>query len=169
MNDGTARINLKLVILWELSDKSLSGYDIIKNMTAQGKKAPSPGSLYPILHDLHDDDLVSYVEEGKRKVYSLTKKGKSFLKKMNDLHTKSVSKMMEQMGSIAKGEELNYYERMNSLSAEYKKEMFSDMDILGPLQDALIDVYELNDKKIRKEMRKILKDATSKIHSKVKR
>ena len=169
MNDGTAKINLKLIILWELSDKPLSGYDIIKNMKLQGKKAPSPGSLYPILHDLHDDNLVSYVEEGKRKVYSLTKKGKSFLKKMNDLHTKSVSKMMEQMGRIAKGEELSYYERMNSLSDTYKKEMFSDMDILGPLQDVLIDVYESKNTRLRKEMRKILKDATSKIYSKVKR
>ncbi len=168
MNEGTARVNLKLLILWELSEKSMSGYDIIKGMKVQGKKAPSPGSLYPILHDLHNDNLVSLEEEGKKKIYSLTKKGRLFLKKMNDLHTKSVSQMMSQLGRIAKGDELSYYERMNSLSDTYKKEMFSDMDILGPLQDALIDVYELKDTKLRLEMRRILKEATLKIKKKVK-
>ena len=168
MNDGTARINLKLVILWELSEKPLTGYDIIKRMSSQGQKAPSPGSLYPILHDLHNDGLVSVLEEGKRKIYSLTRKGKSFLKKMNDLHTRSVSKMMEQMGRIAKGDELSYYERMNSLSENYKKEMFSDMDVLGPLQDIIVDVYKSKDTKARKEMRKVIISATRKISSKVK-
>jgi len=169
MNEGTAKINLKLIIIWELSEKALSGYDILKSMSAQGKKAPSPGSLYPILHDLHDDGLVSVQEEGKRKIYSLTKKGKNFLKKMNDLHSKSVAKMMSQLGGIAKDEELEYYRKMNELSYDTRKDMFSDMDILGPLQDAMIDVYKTKNPKLRKEMRKIIIETTSKISLKVKK
>ena len=168
MNDGTAKINLKLIILWELSENSLSGYDIIKKMKGKGMKAPSPGSLYPILHDLHNEKLLSVNEEGKKKIYSLTKKGKLFLKKMNDLHSKSVSEMMSQLGRIAKGDELGYYERMNKISEEYRKEMFSDMDVLGPLQDIIITVYETKNNEIRKEMRKIISETTIKIKRKVK-
>jgi DNA-binding PadR family transcriptional regulator len=169
LNEGTAKVNLKLIVLWELSDEPLSGYDIIKRLEAQGRKAPSPGSLYPILHDLHNNSLVSVTEEGKKKIYFLTKEGKAFLRKMNTIHSRSVSRMMAELGKIAKEDELGYYERLNSLSDKYKKEMISDMDVLGPLQDAIIDVYKKKNGTARKHMRKIIKDATMMIQSKVKK
>ncbi|MFT4309217.1 MAG: PadR family transcriptional regulator [Candidatus Woesearchaeota archaeon] len=167
MNEATAKINLKMVILWEISDGPISGYDIIKNLSSKGMKAPSPGSLYPILHDLNNQGLVSFKEDGKKKVYSLTAKGRSFMKKMNNLHKKSVEQMMSQLSTIAGQDDITYYERLNSLSRDYKKEMLSDLDVLGPLQDAIIRVYETKDIKTRKYMRKLLSDTTLKLKRKV--
>ncbi len=61
---------------WMLDELRQHGYEL------------SPGTLYPILHELKNDDLLKVSEkavEGKiRKIYRITPKGKMILDKMKD-------------------------------------------------------------------------------------
>ncbi len=73
--------NLQFVILKMLQGESKHGYQIIKDLEEQfrGFYSPSPGSVYPILQMLEDREFVSIEKDGKKKVYSITEEGETFL------------------------------------------------------------------------------------------
>lgn len=75
------RGDLKLVILDLLKDKPRHGYDIIQELEKRfhGFYSPSPGSVYPILQLLEDQDLVTSEQKNGKKVYTVTEDGKKFL------------------------------------------------------------------------------------------
>jgi len=68
---------LSFLILWLVSKNSMTGAEIALEMEKRKGHRPSPGTIYPVLKDLKDKDLLS-VDEDKR--YSLTNKGKRELK-----------------------------------------------------------------------------------------
>lgn len=79
--------NLQFVILKMLQQESKHGYQIIKDLEEQfkGFYSPSPGSVYPILQMLEDREFVSISKDGKKKVYTITEEGQTFLNEnMND-------------------------------------------------------------------------------------
>ena len=90
---------LKYAILEILSKRDASGYDIIKLIYEQtGIIKPSPGSVYPILKLLNSKKLVKCRKEGRRKEYSLTKKGKEFannVKRKKETFYKKVVKKLK--------------------------------------------------------------------------
>lgn len=72
----------ELLVLKLLSNKDLYGYEIIKEATrlSSGVFQWKQGTLYPVLHNLEDQDfIVSYWEETealrKRKYYHITEAG----------------------------------------------------------------------------------------------
>ena len=74
--------DLKYVILQLLSDKPRHGYEIIKELEerSRGAYAPSAGTVYPTLALLEDLGYASVsLEEGGKKVYSITEAGRSYL------------------------------------------------------------------------------------------
>lgn len=81
---GAARFErggLKLTILDLLKDQPRHGYDIIQALEERfhGFYSPSPGSVYPILQLLEDQDYVSSDQQTGKKVYTITEEGKKFL------------------------------------------------------------------------------------------
>lgn len=80
------RGDLKIVLLKLLQEQSRHGYGLIKELEEKfkGLYSPSPGSVYPILQMLEDQDLVNVIKEGRKKVYHLTDEGQAFLKKNQD-------------------------------------------------------------------------------------
>ncbi len=81
---GQARFergDLKLVILDLLSEQPRHGYDIIQALEKRfhGFYTPSPGSVYPILQLLEDQDFVKSNQQSGKKVYTITQDGKKFL------------------------------------------------------------------------------------------
>lgn len=66
-----------------LSEKPKHGYDIIKEISEKLDKKISPGEIYPFLKLLKKHGLIGIKVEGRRKkkIYSLTKKGRDFVKK----------------------------------------------------------------------------------------
>lgn len=81
---GQARFergDLKLVILDLLKEKPRHGYDIIQELEKKfhGFYSPSPGSVYPILQLLEDQDFVVSDQRSGKKVYTITEAGKTFL------------------------------------------------------------------------------------------
>ncbi|MFC1800623.1 PadR family transcriptional regulator [Nanoarchaeota archaeon] len=88
--------NLRLIVLKFLSRKEMSGYSLIKYISENTSWKPSTGSVYPLLISLHKDNLVNVREEGRRKVYSLTSKGKEKLELLLD-KSKLLEKAIESL------------------------------------------------------------------------
>lgn len=81
---GAARFergDLKLVILDLLKEKPRHGYDIIQELEKRfhGFYSPSPGSVYPILQLLEDQDFVISNQQSGKKVYTITDAGEKFV------------------------------------------------------------------------------------------
>jgi DNA-binding PadR family transcriptional regulator len=73
---------LKFVILRLLEEKPRHGYEIIKELEERsgGRYTPSPGTVYPTLTMLEEMGFASAaVEEGGKKVYSITDAGRQHL------------------------------------------------------------------------------------------
>ena len=66
-------------------DEGIYGLEMIKELESHGYKI-SPGTLYPILHDMEKNNLLDVTKknvEGKiRKIYNSTKKGKKTLENL---------------------------------------------------------------------------------------
>lgn len=77
----------KLLVLNLLSEKSYYGYELIKTLKLKSNNVfdMKEGTLYPILHKLENDDLITSMEKevsGRiRKVYTITEKGLKVLEK----------------------------------------------------------------------------------------
>ena len=73
---------LRLYLLKLLDESPRHGYEIISLLRDRflGVYSPSPGTIYPRLARLEEEGLVTHTEEGGRKVYSLTDKGRAELR-----------------------------------------------------------------------------------------
>jgi DNA-binding PadR family transcriptional regulator len=89
------RGDLKLVILDQLSEKPRHGYDIIQELEKRfhGFYSPSPGSVYPILQLLEDQEFVKSDQQSGKKVYTITVEGKNFLQE----HTGEIATIQERI------------------------------------------------------------------------
>ena len=71
------RGDMRPIVLGVLKHRPMHGYEIIRHLEEQshGMWRPSPGSIYPTLQLLEEEDLVSVKNVGGKKVYELTEKG----------------------------------------------------------------------------------------------
>lgn len=72
------RGDMRPIILKVLVDGPLHGYEIMKNLEekSHGMWRPSPGSVYPTLQLLEDEDLIVGEDKAGKKVYALTEAGR---------------------------------------------------------------------------------------------
>ncbi|MFA5106672.1 MAG: PadR family transcriptional regulator [Candidatus Micrarchaeia archaeon] len=81
---GFSRSFLFLITLWFISRKPSCGYGIMKRFQAEELHTATPSRMYPILSAMESDGLLSCslepVGRRKRKVYSITAKGRKTLK-----------------------------------------------------------------------------------------
>ena len=87
----------KLFVMLMLHESDMHGYDIISAFKERLDKKLSPGQIYPLLKAMMSKGLVDFYEEyqgkRKRKVYTLTQKGKEECKE-------SISKLKELFGVL---------------------------------------------------------------------
>ncbi|MGA8534958.1 MAG: PadR family transcriptional regulator [Candidatus Tumulicola sp.] len=69
---------LKFVLLKLLADESRHGYDLIREFRRKGWGA-GPGSIYPLLAALEEEGLIIGRDEGERRTYEVTEKGRQHL------------------------------------------------------------------------------------------
>ena len=83
---------LRYQVLELLSEKTLSGSEIMNEIETRtdGRWRPSPGSIYPLLSWLQDNDYVKELsaEESGMKRYALTDKGKALLEEQKKIKMK---------------------------------------------------------------------------------
>ena len=70
---------LSFLILFILSKKSMHGQEIALELEKRKGCKPSPGTIYPALKQLKENNLIKEKKEGKTIVYSLTQEGKKEL------------------------------------------------------------------------------------------
>lgn len=75
---------LKLLILKELEGREATGYELIDRIGRIASKKPSPGSVYPLLSELHERGFLDVAVKGNRKIYSLSPKGKRALEELKE-------------------------------------------------------------------------------------
>jgi DNA-binding PadR family transcriptional regulator len=75
------RGDVRLAILSLLGEAPSNGYSIIKGITERsgGTWNPSPGSVYPTLQQLVDEELIEAVGEGRRTEFQLTDAGRTYI------------------------------------------------------------------------------------------
>lgn len=74
------RGDVRAAILSLLADSPLNGYGLIKAITERsgGTWHPSPGSVYPTLQQLVDEELIEPSGEGRRTEFQLTETGRTW-------------------------------------------------------------------------------------------
>ncbi|MGI4776819.1 MAG: PadR family transcriptional regulator [Janthinobacterium lividum] len=94
---------LRFVLLQLIADKPSHGYELIKSIEDRlgGAYSPSPGTVYPTLTLLEEQDLLAVEEAdaGGRKRYRVTDAGKAYL----DEHRATVDAMLARMTGGADG------------------------------------------------------------------
>jgi len=77
------RGDIKIVLLKLLQEQPRHGYELIKVLEEKfnGFYSPSPGSVYPTLQMLEEQELVNIIKEGRKKIYHLTDEGQAYLEK----------------------------------------------------------------------------------------
>lgn len=74
-----SRGDVRSAILHLLAEAPMHGYQIMSELSSRtdGMWQPSPGSIYPTLNQLEDEDLVRADERDGKKVYALTDEGRA--------------------------------------------------------------------------------------------
>ncbi|MDA3936679.1 MAG: PadR family transcriptional regulator [Actinomycetota bacterium] len=80
------RGDVRSAILRLLSESPMHGYQMIQELSARSEGAwtPSPGSVYPTLQQLADEDLIVAEESAGKKIFSLTETGVAEVAKTAD-------------------------------------------------------------------------------------
>jgi len=80
------RGDIRAVILSLLADGPSNGYGLIKTIAERtgGDWKPSPGSVYPTLQQLVDEELITSTGEGRRTEFTLTEAGEAYVKENAD-------------------------------------------------------------------------------------
>ena len=73
------RGDIRAAILLVLADRPMHGYEVMTELgeRSRGVWRPSPGSVYPTLQQLEDEDLVRSEEVDQKRVFRLTDAGKA--------------------------------------------------------------------------------------------
>lgn len=87
--------HLKIMVLKALSDEDLCGYEIIKKIEEKTGWKPSAGSIYPLLGFMLKQGIVKEERRVKKRVYSLTKKGKELLKEIVKIKYEIMKKIIK--------------------------------------------------------------------------
>ena len=103
--------NTTMLVLKLLETKDMYGYQIIEELSSKSENVfrLKTGTLYPLLHGLENDGMVSSYDENAdnqrvRKYYQLTNKGKRLLAEKQKgwtAYTKAVSSVMGEGVSYA--------------------------------------------------------------------
>lgn len=79
---------LSFLILHEISYKPMAGDDLALKIGSRKGTVLTPGTIYPALKKLRSKKLVTYKKFGRKKMYSLTKKGQEELQNQYELFSK---------------------------------------------------------------------------------
>lgn len=92
---------LHSIMLHTLSEQSLSGYSLCKEIEQKTGQKPSFGSIYPILERFLKENLVTVKKDGRKKIYTITAKGKSQAKEFRNKRTALIDDMIQQSKTFA--------------------------------------------------------------------
>jgi len=87
--------HLKQIVMMALTRESITGYQLMSHIKNKTGWKPSPGSIYPLLENLAKEKLITFKSEGKRKIYSITKKGRQLFSEIIVQREELIQKMIQ--------------------------------------------------------------------------
>ena len=94
---------LSFTVLWLLSKKDMYGQEIAKEIEKRrGAGKPNPGTIYPALQDLDKRGWIYSKRNGKRVVYTLTKKGQKGIEKACMYFCQAYGEIFEEYKDLCK-------------------------------------------------------------------
>lgn len=154
---------IKFWVLMELNRNDNSGYELMQKIGELTGKKPSPGYIYPLLNDLLKAKFVSVRQKGRKKVYSLTKEGKSYIKISLEQHKATFDNLIKIMHPISDKKETKELSKLSQLFFKDKDLLLKDQDIHTELMETMFKLYSKNYNKKRKEVRKLFKEFIEKL------
>jgi DNA-binding PadR family transcriptional regulator len=85
---------LSLMVLHKLSQQPHTGYSLSKEIQQSTGQKPSFGSIYPILEKFTSEGIVSVHQEGRKKIYTLTAKGRRAAADLKNRHAQLIEQMI---------------------------------------------------------------------------
>ena len=159
---------LKSYILKLLRSGPKHGYGIIKLIDKETGWKPSPGGIYPPLHELEKQGFVIKFKEGRKKYYKLTEDGKKFIenydKSLNEIKER-FQNFVSVMSQILDMKEPELRGMIESHIKSHKKIMF----MLSPssrryLYESRKLIFKIaQDKSKHKKLEKILRETVKKL------
>ena len=156
---------IKFMVIRALERESLSGYGLMSLLKQQTGKKPSPGYIYPLLHDLEKENFISVKEDKRRKIYSINSKGKKFLADLMKKHRQSMNAMIKAFEPLGEKEEVEQFYAMHTKMLSFKEQMMQDMDIFTKFQKSIFEIYNKNDPRKRKQLRIVFQKATQQLEN----
>ena len=156
---------LRLIVMKTLSNRKLSGYDLIMQIEKDtGTWKPSFGSIYPLLEKLLKEKLVEVEVQGRRKLYFLTNEGKKYLGIIDKSKNALVDKMIatwNAFGKITDRRELGFMlEILNSV----KKGQLPFKELNPELNEFRATMFEAySTGKDRKKIKAVLRETVKKL------
>lgn len=98
MNTHLVKTFLDIIVLTMLKEKSNHGYALIAEIHKRFDVLLSPGTLYPLLYSLEQNEFIDIKKEGRRKNYFLTEKGLVQAEKVIDLYKVNIKQFVRFLG-----------------------------------------------------------------------
>ena len=156
---------LRLIVMKNLADRKLSGYDLTKQIEKDtGTWKPSFGSIYPLLERLFKEKLLQVDVSGRKKLYHLTREGKKYLNSIDKNKNMLVDRLIaawNAFGKITDRKEMGFMlEILNSL----KKGQLPFKDFNPELNEFRAAMYEMHSTgKNREKVKAILRETVKKL------
>lgn len=156
---------LKIFVLKELKDNSMSGYELMQDFElSTGAGKPSCGTIYPLLNDLLEKGFLKVSEKSNKKIYSLSKKGEVVLAKLMHEQKKSVERTIKMFGLICNPSEIKKMRKLLGMMSRKKEILANDMDVINIFRSAVMEFAGSKEySSRRKEFRNIVKHASKEI------
>lgn len=147
----------------ELKDRDCSGYYLIKKIGQLTGKKPSPGYIYPLLNDLLKKKFLTVKKQDRKKIYSLTKQGKVYIKNSLKQHQVSFNQLIKVFKPVADKKEIDPMSKFMKMFFKDKDLMIRDMDLHMEFQKAFFKIYSKDYERKRPQFRKIIKETIEKL------
>ena|SRR3990172_12274759 len=93
MQERIIKSFMDIIIMSELRNSPLSGYDVISYINSKFSILVSSGTVYALLYSLEREDLVEGIWVEKKRTYKLTEKGEKTITTVLNAHEKIESYM----------------------------------------------------------------------------
>ena len=149
-----------MLVLSELCSNNCTGYQLIKRLQELTEKKPSPGSVYSLLENMCGEGLIEFEQQGKKKLYSITSKGKNavntLLKQKQELINKHLE-LLESCATIGDQKEQKSIMKLAELLRNDNGAFTENFDVWIELRQTVTEIV-INRPKKKKQMRSIIKN-----------
>ena len=159
---------LNLIVLKTLSSKHMSGYSLIKEIEkTTGCWKPSTGSIYPLLDTFKKHGFVTVKQAGRKKLYSVTDKGRENLKLLTETKNQIIDKLIEGWKVFESVSDKHDTDFMIEIFNKVKKGEMPFKDLHPEINDFRAILFRLfNENKMsnnKNEIKNILREANKKL------